>query len=151
MQTAPKARGRSIALYVRHHLSGRLTSKDQADVRRVATEVIERDAGAPLTPDEPPQLYVILEVAAQLLAIEPSTVLNMLRYPQFRRAWGWPRTWDGLTWRFRLDALQHPERYAALEPVEPPHNLPAWCLRVADVADMDVFPDLRRTSRRANT
>lgn len=145
VRTAPEARGRSVALYVRHHLAGRLSVSDQAAVRRIAMDVIARDTPPRAPREEPAQLYVTLKCAARLLGLDERIVRDLLRYPQYRRAWGWPRCWDGRSWSFRLDAIEHPERYAQLPPHEPPHNLPSWCLAVHEVENMDVFPNLRHS------
>jgi hypothetical protein len=148
VRSAPEARGRSVALYVRHHLAKRLSENDQAAVRRIAMDAIERDTPPPVPREEPAHLYVTLKHAARLLGLDERVVRDLLRYPQYRRAWSWPRCWDGKSWFFRLDAIEHPERYAQLPPLEPPHNLPGWCLAVNDVENMDVFPTLRGSNER---
>lgn len=134
---------RSISLYVRLHLRGILPTPKIAEVRELAKQAVRRDTPAPAKPDTPVSGPVASRVAAEILGVPHKALLDMLRQPFYRRAWGWPRCWDGRTWLFRREVLEYPERFLDLPLAEPPHCLPPNCLRVDQVADLTIAPDAR--------
>ena len=90
--------------------------------------------------------WVRLEQAALVLQMEPDRIRAQLRYPQWRRLYGWPR-WEGegQGWRFSLPAL-HPATaatFAAKLPAEEPWpSLPAGHLHWDATVDMKTLPEL---------
>lgn len=140
--------GRSVTQLVRHHLAEH-PEHVREQVRRAALAVVRREAsqggaGAlrvstahPSSPSE----YDLRETAVRMRRTVRE-LRGMLKWPQWRRALGWPRCLDGdKDWIFRATAIEDPESVAGAGCVEPPHHLPSWCLRTADVADLKVFPE----------
>ena len=90
--------------------------------------------------------WVRLEHAALILQIAPELLKAQLRYPQWRRIYGWPR-WEGegQGWRFSLPAI-HPGTaavFAAKLPAEEPWpSLPPSHLPWDTTADMKTLPEI---------
>lgn len=85
--------------------------------------------------------WVYLEQAALVLQIEPERLKSRLRWPQWRRMYGWPR-WEG-QWRFSLPAI-HPSTaatFATTLPVEEPWpSLPPGHGSWDPSVDMTILP-----------
>lgn len=140
--------GRAVTQLVRHHLQD-LAEDVREQVRGAALAVIRRDVPPVATAGEGvmspgliPRPEYDLREAATRLRRTVRELLAMLKWPQWRRAFGWPRCLDGdKDWLFRATAIDDPESVAGAGHLEPPHHLPGWCLRVGDVADLDDFPE----------
>jgi len=128
---------KSLALLDRHHLR-RLSAAIRLLLKGRALEIIHSQA-----PQHAPHVDIVtpgwvdLDTAATLLGLPVKHLLDRLRYPQCRRAWGWPRCIDGSRrWSFPLDAISGAASAAVLASmpmVEPPHGLPVWAKRVDEV------------------
>lgn len=146
---APRpAPGRAVTQLVRHHLQGHSDSV-RKQVREVALAVIRREmpqdgingSGAGAPGQTPRDEYDLREAAARLRRTARE-LLAMLKWPQWRRALGWPRCLDGdKDWLFRASAINNPESVAGAGHLEPPHHLPRWCVSAGDVADLNEFPE----------
>jgi hypothetical protein len=149
LESAKSVPGRAITRLIAHHF-GSHSPDVRERVRHAALAVLDREA-----PDRrgsgdtssgtaaPRTLYWPLGRFAVAIGLSEKRVRLMLRYPQWRRAWGWPRCWNGVDFWFLISAVEHPESSSNLDPVEPLHALPTWCLRVDQVSDMSEFPEIR--------
>lgn len=90
--------------------------------------------------------WVRLEQAALILQIAPERLKAQLRYPQWRRIYGWPR-WEGERqgWRFSLPAIYPTTAAAAAEKRttrEPWLSLPPGHLPWDETVDMETLPEI---------
>lgn len=146
LESAASVPGRAVTQYLRHHLGG-LPPEIRRQVRDCALAVLDREAPGrgkrgPAAAVVAEPAHYSLKVAALRLGLDEKRLRQMIRYPQWRRALGWPRCVDGVEWRFPIAAVDQPARCVGLPTTEPPHALPAWCLRVEDVDDLTQFPAL---------
>jgi hypothetical protein len=146
-ESATKVPGRAVTQYIRHHFGDR--PPDVRDkLRASALEAIRREkklsgsivVSATSLLEAP--AYCTLRVAALRYGLEERVLHRMMKWPQHRRAFGWPRSFDGDTFHFLISAIENPDSIAGLGAIEPSHNLPSWCYRVEDVESMDKFPNV---------
>ena len=140
--------GRAVTQLVRHHLRQHSNSVRE-QVRQAALAVIRREgpesvmsgSGASAPGQAHREEFDLREAAARLRRTVRE-LLAMLKWPQWRRALGWPRCLDGdRDWLFRASAIDNPESVTGAGHLEPPHHLPRWCVRPDDVADLNEFAE----------
>jgi hypothetical protein len=98
------------------------------------TELSDSSPASHATPPQPAEGFIGLAEASRRVNLAPTTLLERLREPRFRRLYGWP-WWDGHQWTFSPDAVDPARRaqhLATLPDHEPSAHvdmLPPWCER----------------------
>lgn len=133
---------RSAGAFIRHGLS-----QLPEPARRQIASAVEGQLAQRVRAHElaPATRWLTLREAADLLGIAPCVLREQLRWPQFRRRYGWPQ-WGGQDpddWSFR-SAVLDPGAFVVVPADEPYGVLPPHHLR-ADQVDMESAPPLRLT------